>query len=119
MSQPKSRKVSVERHALPPGTKGKARHHGAASHIDTTDGMPERVDLVLDGTRVPDVGWTFPQPTRGYEALVDHVALYPSRVDRCRVDDEVVTPQAGDFYGGWITSGVRGPFKGGPGTMGW
>ena len=28
-------------------------------------------------------------------------------------------PQAGDFYGGWITPEVTGPFKGGPGTRGW
>ena len=40
-------------------------------------------------------------------------------VDRCLVDDEVVLPQPGQFYGGWITSRVVGPFKGEPGTMGW
>jgi len=28
-------------------------------------------------------------------------------------------PQPGGFYGGWITSRVVGPFKGGPGTTGW
>lgn len=27
--------------------------------------------------------------------------------------------QAGDFYGGWITDEVVGPFKGEPGTRGW
>jgi hypothetical protein len=47
------------------------------------------------------------------------VALYPGRVDRCTVDGEVVTAQPGDFYGGWVTSHVVGPFKGAPGTMGW
>jgi len=26
---------------------------------------------------------------------------------------------SGDFYGGWITSKLVGPFKGSPGTMGW
>ena len=31
----------------------------------------------------------------------------------------VVVPQEGGFYGGWITSAVSGPFKGGPGTLGW
>ncbi|MFE5620610.1 hypothetical protein ACFQ8S_00835 [Streptomyces virginiae] len=30
-----------------------------------------------------------------------------------------VPPQEGDFYGGWITSEVRGRFKGGPGTLLW
>ena len=31
----------------------------------------------------------------------------------------LVQPQAGGFYGGWITSRVVGPFKGSPGTLGW
>jgi len=30
-----------------------------------------------------------------------------------------VVPQPGEFYGGWITAGLVGPFKGGPGTLGW
>ena len=41
------------------------------------------------------------------------------QVDRCAVDGETVVPQPGGFYGGWITSRVVGPFKGGPGSMGW
>jgi hypothetical protein len=40
-------------------------------------------------------------------------------MDRCLVDGEVVQAQPGDFYGGWITSRVVGPFKGPPGTWGW
>ncbi len=30
-----------------------------------------------------------------------------------------VEAQPGDFYGGWITAGLIGPFKGRPGTFGW
>jgi len=30
-----------------------------------------------------------------------------------------VHAQESDFYGGWITSDIEGPFKGGPGTSGW
>jgi uncharacterized protein (DUF427 family) len=82
-------------------------------------GQARFFDLVLPGIRVADVGWTFARPVSTYAQLVDHVAFYPGRVDECRVDDEVVTPQPGDFYGGWITSRVVGPFKGAPGTMGW
>ena len=37
----------------------------------------------------------------------------------CYVGDERVQPQPSGFYGGWITSDVVGPFKGGPGTVGW
>lgn len=47
-----------------------------------------------------------------------HLSFYPGRV-RCEVDGEVVRPQAGGFYGGWITHEVVGPFKGDPGTSGW
>jgi uncharacterized protein (DUF427 family) len=63
--------------------------------------------------------WYYPTPSRGYELLVDRVAVYPSAMDECEVAGEVVTAQAGDFYGGWITSKVVGPFKGEPGTLGW
>jgi uncharacterized protein (DUF427 family) len=82
-------------------------------------GQAQYWDLVLDGHRVAEVGWSFPRPTPGFEVLRGTVAFYPGRVDECLVDDEVVAPQPGNFYGGWITSRVRGPFKGAPGTMGW
>jgi hypothetical protein len=55
----------------------------------------------------------------GYEPLASHVAFYPGRMDACFVDDERVQAQEGDFYGGWITSKVVGPFKGGAGTYTW
>lgn len=63
--------------------------------------------------------WFYPTPSPGYEALIDRVALYPAAMDSCEVDGETVLPQAGGFYGGWITSRVTGPFKGEPGTAGW
>ena len=64
------------------------------------------------------VGWSYPAPFPEFAALRDHVAFYPGRV-ACYVDDERVRPQAGDFYGGWITDEIVGPFKGDPGTGGW
>ncbi len=66
-----------------------------------------------------DAAWTYERPLPGYEAITGHIAFYPGRVDEAWVDDERVQPQAGDFYGGWITSDVTGPFKGAPGTRGW
>ena len=54
-----------------------------------------------------------------YEALRDHVSVYPDRMDACYLDDERVTAQEGGFYGGWITADIRGPFKGPVGTFGW
>lgn len=63
--------------------------------------------------------WTYPSPNPRFADLVDHVAIYPGKVERCTIDGEVVQAQEGDFYGGWITSRVTGPFKGAPGTMSW
>lgn len=63
--------------------------------------------------------WTYPLPTPGFSALQGMVAVMPAAVDRITVDDEVVQPQEGGFYGGWITSKVVGPFKGIPGSWGW
>ncbi len=66
-----------------------------------------------------DAAWEYANPAPGYEALAGHVAFYPALMDQCRVDGEIARPQAGGFYGGWITSDVVGPFKGEPGTTGW
>ena len=64
-------------------------------------------------------GWSYEQPSPAYAEIAGAVAFYPSRVGECRVDGVVVAPQEGDFYGGWITPDITGPFKGGPGTRGW
>lgn len=72
------------------------------------------------GDRVSrDAAWSYPDPTPRFEALRDHLAFYASRVDACYVGEERVAAQEGDFYGGWITADLVGPFKGGPGTTGW
>jgi uncharacterized protein (DUF427 family) len=69
--------------------------------------------------RADRAAWFYPTPNPGYDALIDRVAVYPGAVDRCTVGGEVVEAQEGDFYGGWITSTVVGPFKGAPVTLGW
>ncbi len=69
--------------------------------------------------RVFEVAWSYPDPSVGYERLRDHVAFYPGRVDGAWLGAERVQVQEGDFYGGWITSDLVGPFKGLPGTLGW
>ena len=54
-----------------------------------------------------------------FRILADHVAFYPAPFDRITLDGEAVQPQPGEFYGGWITSAVVGPFKGVPGSRFW
>lgn len=82
-------------------------------------GAASYFDLVVNGQVASRAAWTYENPTKGFESLRGKVALYASRFDQCTVGDEVVVPQEGDFYGGWITSNIVGPFKGAPGTMGW
>ena len=76
-------------------------------------------DLTVDGVRVRDAAWSYDHPSPDFAVLAGEVAFYPGRVDECTVDGERVRPQEGDFYGGWITADITGPFKGGPGTRGW
>lgn len=76
-------------------------------------------DAVLDGRRWPAIGWSYAEPSPGYQALLGHVAFYPGRVDAAWLDDERVGAQQSDFYGGWISADLVGPFKGPPGTLGW
>lgn len=82
-------------------------------------GRASYLDVIGGEQRAPSAAWCYPTPTPGFEALRGRVSLYPGRMQRCLVDGEVVHAQAGDFYGGWVTSRVVGPFKGGPGTAGW
>ena len=63
--------------------------------------------------------WYYPDPTPAFAAIENYIAVYPGRMDLCTVDGETVTAQPGDFYGGWITKNIVGPFKGDPGTRGW
>lgn len=75
--------------------------------------------LTAGGKSVPAVAWSYESPTADFAPIAGHVALYAGRVDRVTVDGEEVVPQPGQFYGGWITSDIVGPFKGIPGSMGW
>lgn len=82
-------------------------------------GIARYLDVRAGGRRALRSAWTYADPSPEFELLRDHIALYPGRMDRVTVDEEVVRPQAGDFYGGWITDRVVGPFKGAPGTLSW
>jgi uncharacterized protein (DUF427 family) len=68
---------------------------------------------------ITNAAWFYPQPTPAFAPIKDYVAFYPSLMDACFVDGEQVQAQEGDFYGGWITRNIVGPFKGGAGTWGW
>ena len=64
------------------------------------------------------IAWNYAAPLQGFELIAGHMAFYPGRVE-CRLAGERVEPQAGGFYGGWVTSEIVGPFKGESGTGRW
>jgi len=82
-------------------------------------GAASYVDVVVGDLTVTDAAWTYPTPTPAFAPIAGFLAFYAQKADRCTVGDDVVLPNDGDFYGGWITSRVVGPFKGAPGTRGW
>ena len=82
-------------------------------------GMAQYWSLEVNDVLAEKAAWSYPNPTNAFLALKDCLAFYASHLDGCWVGDEQVEAQAGDFYGGWITSRVVGPFKGPPGTRGW
>ena len=82
---------------------------GAATYWTLTGG----------GQEARAAGWSYESPTPAFREMAGYVAVYAGKMDECRLDGEVVTPQPGAFYGGWITADVVGPFKGEVGTLGW
>ena len=96
------------------------RPSGRRSTFCEFKGVANYWDLILaNSSAVHNVAWSYTAPSPGYTALQDYLAFYPALVDACWVDEERVVAQPGDFYGGWITAQLKGPFKGAPGTMGW
>ncbi len=63
--------------------------------------------------------WSYPYPSAEFLEIKNYLAFYPRLMDACFVNGEKVTPQPGEFYGGWITSNITGPFKGDPDTLAW
>lgn len=101
--------------AFAPGTLVKS----ARTSFCEWKGSAHYYDIQAHGRVAADAAWGYPDPTPGFLSIRGHVAVYAGAMDACFVDEERVTPQEGGFYGGWITSELVGPFKGGPGTQFW
>jgi uncharacterized protein (DUF427 family) len=71
---------------------------GTASYYDVVG---------ADGRVAPRGAWTYLDPTPEFEMIRGAVAFYPRPMDECAVDGAVVTPQDGDYYGGWVVSPER------------
>lgn len=82
-------------------------------------GRADYFDVHANGKVAPRAAWRYAAPRQAFVAIADFVAFYAGPMDRCSVGGERVTPQPGDFYGGWLTPKIIGPFKGEPGSQGW
>ncbi len=94
---------------VPTGRRGVCEWKGGYAYYDIHIGD----HVILQGA------WQYVAPTPNFEGIQDHYGFFANLMDACYVNDEPVIPQAGDFYGGWITPDIVGPFKGGLGTWGW
>ncbi len=76
-------------------------------------------DIRMEDRIVPNAAWSYENPVPDFLPITGHLAFYAEKMDACYVNGEMVKPQEGNFYGGWITKNIRGPFKGSPGTKHW
>ena len=64
-------------------------------------------DVVAGSVRAERAAWTYEQPTAGFEPIRGAVAFYCRPMDECLVDGERAEPEAGPYYGGWVTADIR------------
>ena len=86
----------------------------ATSHCEWK-GRANYYTLAIGGR---EVAWEYREPAPAFASIRNFLCFYPGRVE-CLLGGEVVQPQAGEFYGGWVTHDIAGPFKGDPGTGHW
>ena len=91
----------------------------AGSSLCEWKGRADYFDVAANGRVAARAAWRYAAPTERFAPIAGFLAFYAGPMDRCAVGGEIVTPQPGGFYGGWITPGIVGPFKGEPGSLGW
>jgi uncharacterized protein (DUF427 family) len=96
-------------------------HLVATSHRTFCEwkGQAHYYSVVVGGDEATNAVWSYSRPTTPFLPVKDYLAFYPQHMDACFVDGEQVQANEGGFYGGWITSKIIGPFKGGAGSAGW
>ena len=82
-------------------------------------GRAQYFDITGGDKTVRRGAWAYPAPTPRFAALAGYVAFYTGPMDACHVGSARVTPQPGDFYGGWVTPNLDGIPKGAAGTLHW
>ncbi|EME26604.1 uncharacterized protein Gasu_57280 [Galdieria sulphuraria] len=76
-------------------------------------------DIHVKQVVIRNGAWCYPETEGLYKPISGYFSFYGSKFDEAYVGNEKIIPQEGDFYGGWITKNLKGPFKGAPGTRFW
>lgn len=58
--------------------------------------------------------WGYDRAAARFDALAGPVAFHAGLVDEAWAGELRVSPQPGDFYGGWVTSNLDGQIRGAP-----
>ena len=82
-------------------------------------GIANYIDLHLGKIKILNIGWFYNSPKKEFQPIKDYISFYASKTEKCIVNGEIVKKQEGEFYGGWITKNLIGPFKGARGTSFW
>jgi uncharacterized protein (DUF427 family) len=87
--------------------------HPPVIYVPPADVAPGlRTAVPAGGTRTePAAAWAYPEPVPGFEALRDHLAFYPSRMDACWIGEARSRAGPGPGAGDTATRarGMRGP----------
>lgn len=85
-------------------------------------GVSIYLDVMFGETVIRKGAWYFRAPFtdlgQPYSLLMGRIAFQPQAFT-CLLDGHVARSQPGQYYGGWITRGITGPFKGAPGSEEW
>ena len=82
-------------------------------------GQASYYDYLSENNNILDLCWTYHDPVRNFQPIKNYFSFYSSKCSSCFINNEKVISQDGDFYGGWITKNLIGPFKGSRGTLDW
>lgn len=76
------------------------------------------VAQTIDVAGIANAGWRYAQMFPDFARLYLWPSFYPAKL-KCTLNGEAVTPQPSGYYGGWVTSSIKGPIKGVPNSQGW
>ena len=94
------------------------------NHLDRTErttfcefkGTASYFDVKVGDRIIEQAAWSYGDSPEGAKSIEGYVAFYPNRMDACYVDDEQVKPRSSEYYAGWVTSDIEGPFVGDAGV---